>query len=59
MLKFKQLENVFYDNRGQARTDIEKPMWRSEIPGGWLMATVKGVTFIPDPNHVWDGSSIE
>ncbi len=41
--------------------------YRTKVPGGWLM-TVKyhymesiggGVTFIPDPNHEWDGYSLD
>jgi hypothetical protein len=39
---------------------------RAKIPGGWLLAVREygvdgigaGVTFIPDPNHEWDGNSI-
>lgn len=36
---------------------------RAKIPGGWLMLTERtdsscgGITFVPDPEHVWDGSS--
>ena len=35
-------------------------VWRTSIPGGWLV-TVGGssVTFVPDPNHQWDGGSAE
>jgi hypothetical protein len=31
---------------------------RTKIPGGWLMCLEKGVTFVPDPNHEWDGGSL-
>ncbi len=39
---------------------------RAAVPGGWLMLIVHatgpmgqgGVTFVPDPSHTWDGSSI-
>jgi len=40
--------------------------YRTKIPGGWLFQTYSesaglgrgsGVTFIPDPEHQWDGSS--
>ncbi|MBF9000558.1 hypothetical protein [Vibrio nitrifigilis] len=40
--------------------------YRTKIPGGWLIATCEadsdgigsGVTFIPDPDHQWNGNSI-
>jgi len=32
---------------------------RAKVPGGWLVHTkaAGGLTFLPDPNHEWDGSS--
>ena len=32
---------------------------RAKIPGGWLV-TIRdeGITFVPDPMHEWDGSSV-
>jgi hypothetical protein len=39
------------------------PVVRTGIPGGWLVAVVFGtatsVCFVPDPEHHWDGSSIQ
>jgi len=42
---------------------------RSRIPGGWLVSGRVGafggnagaysLTFVPDPEHIWDGSSID
>jgi hypothetical protein len=32
---------------------------RAKVPGGWLVACGTGVTFYPDPEHKWDGSSVE
>jgi hypothetical protein len=36
---------------------------RAKIPGGWLLVVMSnsggGVTFCPDPEHKWDGKSIE
>ncbi len=37
---------------------------RAKVPGGWLVATggttaYAGVTFYPDPEHKWDGSSLD
>ena len=42
-------------------------MVRSKIPGGWLVrfethyvqSGAGGLTFVPDPNHQWDGSSLK
>ena len=35
---------------------------RAKVPGGWLVAVSltcgAGVTFYPDPEHRWDGSSL-
>ena len=36
---------------------------RAKIPGGWLLVSTSnaggGVTFYPDPEHKWDGGSVE
>lgn len=40
---------------------------RAKVPGGWFVsgtlnvgeAAGYGMTFVPDPNHDWDGASIE
>lgn len=37
---------------------------RAKIPGGWLVyiesgsVRAPGLTFVPDPNHEWDGGSL-
>lgn len=42
-------------------------IFRAKIPGGWLLnlkestssrGAAIGLTFIPDPNHEWDGNSL-
>ena len=37
--------------------------YRSKVPGGWLITveygTGTGVTFMPDPDHSWDGCSLK
>jgi hypothetical protein len=32
---------------------------RAKVPGGWLIAAASGagLTFYPDPDHMWDGTS--
>lgn len=32
---------------------------RSKIPGGWLVRSGEGVTFVPDPDHKWNGHSLD
>jgi len=32
---------------------------RSKVPGGWLIAADASVTFYPDPQHRWDGASLD
>ena len=31
---------------------------RAKVPGGWLVRVDLSVTFYPDPEHKWDGSSL-
>ena len=31
---------------------------RAKAPGGWIVVVGDGVTFVPDPSHKWDGSSV-
>ncbi|MDQ3012792.1 MAG: hypothetical protein M3X11_19050 [Acidobacteriota bacterium] len=36
-------------------------IWRAKVPGGWLLIIHYGetaITFYPDPQHKWDGSSL-
>ncbi len=38
-------------------------IWRTSVPGGWLMLTYFGCTgtqsFYPDPDHIWTGSTTD
>lgn len=51
-------------------TERAHQTWRSKIPGGWLVSAdfdLPGeyagqgcsITFVPDPEHKWDGGSVE
>ena len=31
---------------------------RSKVPGGWIVMYNDGICFVPDPQHVWTGSSL-
>lgn len=38
---------------------FKKPIARAKVPGGWLVLYNKeNMTFLPDPNHKWDGSAL-
>ena len=41
-------------------TSVPPTIFRAKVPGGWLIATASeySVTFLPDPNHEWDGNSL-
>ena len=40
-------------------------IYRAKIPGGWLVTDKpgpnggKGMTFVPDPDHKWNGGSVD
>jgi hypothetical protein len=40
----------------KATEPVNVNLWRSQVPGGWLVLTSNSdaVTFIPDPQHSWD-----
>ncbi|MEP6754973.1 MAG: hypothetical protein ABJA67_05690 [Chthonomonadales bacterium] len=48
---------------GRRSHTYQAPMWRTPVPGGWLVMTVNArtsdpqpsVTFLPDSNHEWVG----
>lgn len=31
---------------------------RAKVPGGWLVMSGGGITFVPDAGHGWDGGSL-
>jgi hypothetical protein len=55
--------------------DLDRALWlggdsyRAKVPGGWLVlvralqrdgnSTPGGLTFVPDPEHTWDGSTLQ
>ncbi len=32
---------------------------RAKVPGGWLLASNGAIGFYPDPEHAWDGRSMD
>lgn len=57
-LEFKPLPQVVID--GARQNDMFSS--RAKIPGGWLVRMhengVHALTFVPDPEHKWDGASL-
>ncbi len=50
--------------RNDGARQAYKFTFRSKVPGGWLVGasyTTEGIglTFLPDPNHEWDGNSLD
>jgi hypothetical protein len=41
----------------------EGTVYRAKVPGGWLVVfegyCERSLTFYPDPNHKWDGKSLD
>jgi hypothetical protein len=33
-------------------------VWRTKVPGGWLVTVDQSVVFYPDTDHQWDGTSL-
>jgi len=56
MLKFEKIES-------SEIVDIFHGLRRSKVPGGWLVILdeneSRSLCFYPDPDHSWDGSSID
>ena len=58
MLKFEKIEATYETAPLNAS--------RAKVPGGWLVMVAwstgfsgsASVTFLPDPSHAWDGSSL-
>lgn len=45
--------------RWEAVVSSHYSVLRSKVPGGWLVLADASLTFYPDPEHVWDGTSPE
>lgn len=33
-------------------------LMRAKVPGGWLVLRASALTFYPDPEHTWEGTSL-
>ncbi len=45
--------------RGLVWQELDAKVRRAKVPGGWLvLANGDGLAFYPDPEHVWDGTSL-
>lgn len=34
-------------------------LWRSKVPGGWLLTSGSNLLLLPDPAHAWDGKTLD
>lgn len=57
-------ESLSYDFDGQQLPGFPR-LFRARVPGGWVIVLketvtqeMSGVTFVPDPTHSWDGTSL-
>ena len=54
MLEWKKIEDSGASHYGS--------VYRAKVPGGWLVLVAQtegtALTFYPDPNHTWNGSSL-
>jgi len=48
------------------KAGLQLSVQRAKVPGGWLVVVCPltsfesmWVTFYPDPDHIWDGSSLQ
>lgn len=63
MIMFERIPTVYNDGSGTMRGSI----LRAKVAGGWMCiisqvvahgVIEKGSVFVPDPNHEWDGNSL-
>ena len=57
------MPQLLFDRLDPVFPKTEMALYRARVPGGWLVATRSGtygsgsITFVPDPQHVWDGGT--
>lgn len=61
--------SIYWEHLGTVHAGLITDTYRAKVPGGWLIqiqrytadhsAHTGGLTFYPDPNHEWDGNSIQ
>ena len=51
------LPNILKDDEGIAGMPAGPMLYRSKVPGGWIVATGKGegagICYVPDTDHGW------
>lgn len=51
------IEEWAYGIAAQPENSLEK-VCRMAVPGGWLVKVDQSLTFLPDPEHAWDGKPV-
>jgi hypothetical protein len=44
---------LYWEEVENEGTRVPHFLIRAKVPGGWLVKTGSGLTFLPDPNHEW------
>ncbi len=64
MARMLHFESLNCDFDGQLLPGFPR-VFRAKVPGGWLVLLketitqeMSGVSFVPDPQHLWDGKSM-
>ncbi len=61
-LVFERLSIFARHGPGESPAPMNEEMHRAQVPGGWLVlikTVMPTLIFYPDPQHRWDGGSIE
>ncbi len=61
-LIFEQLNALERHGSESGPTPLNEELYRAQVPGGWLILSKRvqpNLLFYPDPQHRWDGGSIE
>ena len=65
-MNWEYLETQMLTNgEGRRAYTYQAPLWRTPVPGGWLLMTVNSrtsdpqpsIAFYPDPEHIWVGKA--
>jgi hypothetical protein len=61
-LVFEQLSTLERRGSDASPSPLNEGIFRAQVPGGWLIllkADQPTLLFYPDPDHRWDGGSME
>ena len=59
------MKPIYWEECGKCKMmekkNIDMGFWcyRARVPGGWFIRVDDMILFYPDPEHQWDGSSLD